>query len=78
MHGSLVLGSGMFMLLVLIPSWSNSVVTCAAIIIAVFSGGWPYLKLLLCFFCWVSPVAWLSGAFRVSDDERAIRGTRPW
>jgi hypothetical protein len=37
-----------------------------AIFIALFSGVWPYLKLLLCLFCWISPVSVLSAKRRES------------
>jgi len=37
-----------------------------SILVAVFSGGWPYLKLLLMQVCWLFPLSWLSEKRRES------------
>ena len=38
----------------------NSEVYALSLLIGVFSGAWPYLKLLLLLFCWAAPVRWLA------------------
>ena len=46
----------------------NAGVYPLSIFIALFSGTWPYVKLIMMLYCWVMPVRWLS----VSSRERVL------